>query len=215
MPYFVAFIMLPRAAFSYSLIYCEQSLFGQSRLSSAGLEIANWLKGGTGERREEEGLSSLLNQTCSGNSAHQRRQPVKNKLISHLISNNSASICRAVNPYGFAYYFAQSFYYDLLLSIRLQTWGFYNHLLFDRTDPCLRSNWLLVSIETNFDRNDLRSSWLATKKYFEICWQQCLSSTLVSSRKQLLSGQNHLTVVDHRWYFEEEQYQRWKRNPSR
>ena len=27
---------------------------------------------------------------------------------------------------------------------------------------------------------------------------QCLSSTLVSSRKQLLSGQNHLTVVDHR-----------------
>ena len=26
---------------------------------------------------------------------------------------------------------------------------------------------------------------------------QCLSSTLVSSRKQLLSGQNHLTVVDH------------------
>ena len=25
---------------------------------------------GTGERREEEGLPSLLNQTCSGNSAH-------------------------------------------------------------------------------------------------------------------------------------------------
>ena len=33
---------------------------------------------GTGERREEEGLPSLLNQTCSGNSAHQRRQLVKN-----------------------------------------------------------------------------------------------------------------------------------------
>ena len=47
---------------------------------------------GTGERREEEGLPSLLNQTCSGNSAHhQRRQLVKNKLICHLISNNSAS----------------------------------------------------------------------------------------------------------------------------
>ena len=83
MPYFVAFFMLPRVAFSYSLIDCEQSLFGQSRLSSAGLT-----KRGTGERREEEGLSSLLNQTCSGNSAHQRRQPVKNKLICHLISNN-------------------------------------------------------------------------------------------------------------------------------
>ena len=57
---------------------------------------------GTGERREEEGLPSLLNQTCSGNSAHQGRQPVKNKLICHLISNNSASICRALNPHGFA-----------------------------------------------------------------------------------------------------------------
>ena len=56
---------------------------------------------GTGERREEEGLPSLLNQTCSGNSAHhQRRQLVKNKLICHLISNNSASICRALNPHG-------------------------------------------------------------------------------------------------------------------
>ena len=58
-------------------------------------------KRGTGERREEEGLPSLLNQTCSGNSAHhQRRQLVKNKLICHLISNNSASICRALNPHG-------------------------------------------------------------------------------------------------------------------
>ena len=56
---------------------------------------------GTGERREEEGLPSLLNQTCSGNSAHERRQLVKNKLICHLISNNSASICRALNPHGF------------------------------------------------------------------------------------------------------------------
>ena len=55
---------------------------------------------GTGERREEEGLPSLLNQTCSGNSAHKRRQPVKNKLICHLISNNSASIRRALNPHG-------------------------------------------------------------------------------------------------------------------
>ena len=56
---------------------------------------------GTGERQEEEGLPSLLNQTCSGNSAHhQRRQLVKNKLICHLISNNSASICRALNPHG-------------------------------------------------------------------------------------------------------------------
>ena len=36
------------------------------------------------------------------------------------------------------------------------------------------------------------------QKSLEICWQQYLSSTLVSSRKQLLSGQNHLTVVDHR-----------------
>ena len=56
---------------------------------------------GTWERQEEEGLPSLLNQTCSGNSAHQRRQPVKNKLICHLISNNSASIYRALNPHGF------------------------------------------------------------------------------------------------------------------
>ena len=56
---------------------------------------------GTGERREEEGLPSLLNETCSGNSAHhQRRQLVKNKLICHLINNNSASICRALNPHG-------------------------------------------------------------------------------------------------------------------
>ena len=44
----------------------------------------------------------------------------------------------------------------LLLSIRLQNCSFYNHLLFDRTDFCLRSNWLLVSIETTFDRNDLQ-----------------------------------------------------------
>ena len=56
---------------------------------------------GTGERREEEGLPSLLNQTCSGNSAHhQRRQLVKNKLICHLITNNSASICSALNSHG-------------------------------------------------------------------------------------------------------------------
>ena len=61
-------------------------------------ELTEW---GTGERWEEEGLPSLLNQTCSGNSAHhQRRQLVKNKLICHLISNNSASICRALNPHG-------------------------------------------------------------------------------------------------------------------
>ena len=61
-------------------------------------ESTEW---GTGERWEEEGLPSLLNQTCSGNSAHhQRRQLVKNKLICHLISNNSASICRALNPHG-------------------------------------------------------------------------------------------------------------------
>ena len=46
---------------------------------------------------------------------------------------------------------------ELLLSIRLQNCSFYKHLLFDRTDSCLRSNWLLVSIETNFDRNDFRS----------------------------------------------------------
>ena len=83
-------------------IDCEQSLFGQLRLSSAGLEKSELTERGTGERREEEGLSSLLNQTCSGNSAHQRRQPVKNKLICHLISNNSASICRALNLPGFA-----------------------------------------------------------------------------------------------------------------
>ena len=56
---------------------------------------------GTGERWEEEGLPSLLNQTCSGNSAHhQRRQLVKNKLICHLITNNSASICSALNSHG-------------------------------------------------------------------------------------------------------------------
>ena len=30
----------------------------------------------------------------------------------------------------------------LLLSMRLQNCSFYNHLLFDRTDSCLRSNWL-------------------------------------------------------------------------
>ena len=42
----------------------------------------------------------------------------------------------------------------LLLSIRLQNCSFYNHLLFDRTDSCLRSNWLLVSIETTFNWTD-------------------------------------------------------------
>ena len=58
---------------------------------------------GTGERREEEGLPSLLNQMCSGNSAHhQRRQLVKNKLICHLITNNSTSICRALNSPRFS-----------------------------------------------------------------------------------------------------------------
>ena len=31
-------------------------------------------------REKREGLYSVLNQTCSGNSAHQRRQPVRNKL---------------------------------------------------------------------------------------------------------------------------------------
>ena len=45
--------------------------------------------------------------------------------------------------------------YAVGLSIRLQNCSFYNHLLFDRTDSCLRSNWLLVSIETTFDRTDL------------------------------------------------------------
>ena len=42
----------------------------------------------------------------------------------------------------------------LLLSIRLQNCSFYNHLLFDRTDSCLRSNCLLVSLKTTFDRTD-------------------------------------------------------------
>ena len=83
----------------WKLIDCEQSLFGQSRLSSAGVERANSReqgkrdceasesRGKLGRRWERrEGLHSLLNQTCSGNSAHQRRQPVKNILICHLIS---------------------------------------------------------------------------------------------------------------------------------
>ena len=50
----------------------------------------------------------------------------------------------------------------LLLSMRLQNCSFYDHLLFHPTDSCLWSNWLLVSIETTFDQNDLRLNWLAT-----------------------------------------------------
>ena len=46
-------------------------------------------EGKLGRRRERtKGLHSLLNQTSSGNSTHQRRQPVKNELICHLIINN-------------------------------------------------------------------------------------------------------------------------------
>ena len=75
----------------------------------------------------------------------------------------------------------------LLLSIRLQNCSFYNHLLFDRTDSCRRSNWLLVS-----DRNDLQSNWLATvqkppnrivnsnlvgcKKFWEVNVSYCMKS---------------------------------------
>ena len=59
-------------------------------------------EGKLGRRRERrKGLHSLLNQTCSGNSAHQRRQPVKNELICHLITYNCDSICRALYPHGF------------------------------------------------------------------------------------------------------------------
>ena len=52
-------------------------------------------EGKLGRRQERrKGLHSLLNQTCSGNSTHQRRQPVKNKLICQLITNNCDLICR-------------------------------------------------------------------------------------------------------------------------
>ena len=60
-------------------------------------------EGKLGRRRERrKGLHSLLNQTCSGNSTHQRRQPVKNKLICHLITNNCDLICRPLYPHWFA-----------------------------------------------------------------------------------------------------------------
>ena len=78
----------------------REQIHASEESASAKRAKAEGKLGGRRERRE--GLHSLLNQTCSGNSAHQRRQPVKNILICHLISNNSASICRALNPHGFA-----------------------------------------------------------------------------------------------------------------
>ena len=54
------FLVMTCVGYSRTHLECEQSLFGQSRLSSAGLERANSRERGTGERREEEGLHSLL-----------------------------------------------------------------------------------------------------------------------------------------------------------
>ena len=151
---------------------------------------------GTGERREEEGLPSLLNQTCSGNSAHQRRQPVKNKLICHLISNNSASICRALNPPCFERVFFFMNANTLKRKVVRKGRARKPNLEVEASDFCrickvnFKKNGIYISSENLFTTSKQKS--------LEICWQQCLSSTLVSSRKQLLSGQNHLTVVDHR-----------------
>ena len=155
---------------------------------------------GTGERREEEGLPSLLNQTCSGNSAHhQRRQLVKNKLICHLISDNSASICRALNPHGLLSRSTCVFLHERKYTKKR---GSPQRERKKAQSGSEASDFCRIC-KVNFKKNGtyISSENLFTtskQKSLEICWQQCLSSTLVSSRKQLLSGQNHLTVLDHR-----------------
>ena len=91
----------------------------------------------------------------------------------------------------------------LLLSIRLQSCSFYNHLLFDRTDSWFRSK--RPSIETTLDRNDLLPYYLSgcldycvitcDFSHHHSCCSFRALEILLAHRSRLYSGHGAFSII--------------------